>query len=123
MCDCGVGGASDVPVRYGTGLRFQAISAFWVHPSTNVLGTPPTVPTGRTYEIIHSSAGNFCFSRVIHHVGVASTQKSLGCGSEHMMMSHAEPVIGLVFHPYGRHPSDGGAHQTDGLGQNQLRDL
>jgi len=36
-----------------------------------------------------------------------------------MMMSHAEPVIGLVFHPYCRHPSDGGAHQTDGLGQNQ----
>ena len=33
-----------------------------------------------------------------------------------MMMSHAEPVIGLVFHPYCRHPSDGGAHQTDGLG-------
>ena len=24
---------------------------------------------------------------------------------------------------YCRHPSDGGAHQTDGLGQNQLRDL
>ena len=32
------------------------------------------------------------------------------------MMSHAEPVIGLVFHPYCRHPSDDGAHQTDGLG-------
>ena len=41
-----------------------------------------------------------------------------------LMMSHAEPVIGLVFHPYCRHPSDGGVHQTDGLlGQNQLRDL
>ena len=35
-----------------------------------------------------------------------------------LMMSHAEPVIGLpvVFHPYCRHPSDGGAHQTDWLG-------
>ena len=38
-------------------------------------------------------------------------------------MSRAEPVIRLVFHPYCRHPSDGGVHQTDGLGQNQLRDL
>ena len=35
------------------------------------------------------------------------------CWAVMMMMSHAEPVIGLVFHPYCRHPSDGGAHQTD----------
>jgi len=40
-----------------------------------------------------------------------------------MMISHAEQVIGVVFHTYCRHPSDGGVHQTDGLGQNQLRDL
>ena len=44
------------------------------------------------------------------------------CRKMMMMMSHAEAVIGLVFHPYCRHPSDGGAHHTDGLGQNQLRD-
>ena len=50
-------------------------------------------------------------------------KKLLRIFSYMMMMSHAEPVIGLVFHPYCRHPSDGGAHQTDGLGQNQLRDL
>ena len=39
-----------------------------------------------------------------------------------IMMSHAEPVIRLVFHPYCRHLSDGavGPTQTDELGETDL---